>query len=92
MSKRPITRTASPLYEWRIIRLKKTPAALLGYVNAPDQEQAIRKAIVSFGVTDPTHQSRPMAGWMSPCCPRQHAPRHVRSPHNKQTSFPATGR
>jgi hypothetical protein len=58
MSKRPITRTASPLYEWRIIRLKKTPAALLGYVNAPDQAEAIRKAIVSFGVTDPTQQSR----------------------------------
>jgi hypothetical protein len=41
-----------------IIRIKKTPAALLGYVNAPDQEQAIQKAIESFGVSDPLQQSR----------------------------------
>jgi hypothetical protein len=40
------------------IRLKKTPAALLGYVNATDQAQAIKKAIESFGVTDPIQQSR----------------------------------
>jgi hypothetical protein len=53
MSKRP-SKPAQQLYEWRIIRLKKTPAALLGY----DQGEAIRKAIESFGVTDPTQQSR----------------------------------
>jgi hypothetical protein len=58
MSKRPSKRTSPPLYEWRIIRLKKTPAALLGYVNAHDQEQAIKKAIESFGVRDPQQQSR----------------------------------
>jgi hypothetical protein len=46
------------MYEWRIIRLKKTPATLIGYVNAPDQEQAIKKAIESFGVKDPHQRSR----------------------------------
>jgi hypothetical protein len=57
MSKCP--RTAGPqLYEWRIVRIKKTPAEQFGYVNAPDQEQAILKAIESFGVRDPLQQSR----------------------------------
>jgi 1,2-phenylacetyl-CoA epoxidase PaaB subunit len=57
MSKRPSKRTSAPLYEWRIIRIKKTPAALVGYVNAPDKEEAIKKAIESFGVRDPQQQS-----------------------------------
>jgi 1,2-phenylacetyl-CoA epoxidase PaaB subunit len=53
MSKRPSKRIAAePLYEWRIIRLKKTPAALIGYVDAPDQEQAIAKAVESFRVRE----------------------------------------
>jgi hypothetical protein len=54
MSKRPSKRTPAPLqYEWRIIRLKKSPAALIGYVTAADQQQAIAKAIDAFGITDP---------------------------------------
>jgi 1,2-phenylacetyl-CoA epoxidase PaaB subunit len=57
MSKRTST-PAAPLYEWRIIRLKKSPAALVGYVNAPDQEGAIRKAIESFDIRNPQQQSR----------------------------------
>jgi hypothetical protein len=57
MSKRPRT-PAAPLYEWRIVRLKGTPAALIGYVNAPDQEQAIKRAIEAFGISDPVRQSR----------------------------------
>jgi hypothetical protein len=39
MSKRPSKRIAA---EWRIIRLKKTPAALIGYIDAPDREQRSR--------------------------------------------------
>jgi 1,2-phenylacetyl-CoA epoxidase PaaB subunit len=59
MSKRPSKRTAAaPLYEWRVVRLKKSPAALIGYVNAPDQKQAIAKAIDAFGITDPQRQAR----------------------------------
>jgi hypothetical protein len=46
------------MYEWRIVRLKGTPAATIGFVNAPDQEQAIAKAIEAFGITDPLRQSR----------------------------------
>jgi hypothetical protein len=59
MSKRPSSRSPKQtLYEWRIIRLKKSPAALVGYVNAPDQEQAIKRAIEVFGISDPVRQSR----------------------------------
>jgi hypothetical protein len=54
MSKRPSKRTpAAYLFEWRVVRLKKSPAALIGYVTAPDQEQAIAKAIEAFGISDP---------------------------------------
>jgi 1,2-phenylacetyl-CoA epoxidase PaaB subunit len=56
--KRPSKRSAAPLYEWRIVRLKSTPAALVGYVNAPDQEQAIAEAIEAFGISDLQRQSR----------------------------------
>jgi hypothetical protein len=62
MSKRPSKRVptpaTTPIFEWRIVRLKASPAALIGYVNAPDQEQAIAKAIKAFGITDPVRQSR----------------------------------
>ena len=51
-SKRPPVTPNTPLYEWRIIRLKKTPAALIGYVDAPDQEQAIAKAVESFRIRE----------------------------------------
>jgi hypothetical protein len=59
MSKRPSKHTpAAHLFEWRVVRLKKSPAALIGYVTAPDQEQAIAKAIEAFGISDPVRQSR----------------------------------
>jgi len=31
---------------------------LIGYVEAPDQEQAIRAAIREFAITNPEHQKR----------------------------------
>ena len=46
------------LYRWRITRIRASPAALIGYVEAPDQEQAIRAAIREFEITDPEHQKR----------------------------------
>jgi hypothetical protein len=30
------------MFEWRIIRIKASPAAIIGHVNAPDAEQAIK--------------------------------------------------
>jgi hypothetical protein len=36
-------------------------AALIGYVEAPDQEQAIKAAIREYGITNPEHQKRLVA-------------------------------
>jgi hypothetical protein len=53
MAKRP-----QKLYRWRITRLRGSPAALIGNVEAPDADQAIRIAIREFGITNPKHQKR----------------------------------
>ena len=37
-------------HRWRIIRIKKSPAAQLGTVTAPDEKSAIEKAAVEFQV------------------------------------------
>jgi hypothetical protein len=54
MPKRP---PRSKLFEWRVIRIKSTPAALVGYFPAADADQAIQAAIERFN--DP-HQLRVM--------------------------------
>jgi hypothetical protein len=59
MAKRPPP--SKQLYRWRITRIRASPAALIGYVEAPDQDQAIRSAIREFGITDPEHQKRLVA-------------------------------
>jgi hypothetical protein len=46
------------MYEWRITRIRSTPAALIGYVEAPVAAQAIKEAIRAFGITDPEQQKR----------------------------------
>ena len=52
---------AAPLHQWRISRIKSTPAITLGTVDAVDAEQAIKTAIEKFGITDPWKQSRLVA-------------------------------
>jgi hypothetical protein len=39
--------------------IKSTPARLIGYVQAPDAEQAVKEAIARYGIDTP--KSRP--GW-----------------------------
>jgi hypothetical protein len=41
--------------------IKSTPAALVGYVDAPDAESAIKKAIEEFEIKDPQKQRRLIA-------------------------------
>ena len=41
--------------------IKATPAAIVGYVDAPDAESAIAKAIEQFKITDPQKQRRLIA-------------------------------
>jgi hypothetical protein len=48
----------SKLYEWRITRIRSTPARFIGYVQAPDAEQAVKEAIAQFGISNPQEQAR----------------------------------
>jgi hypothetical protein len=50
MSKRPSKRTPAELPWWRIIRLKGTPAAEIGRVQAEDADEAIKIAIEQYEV------------------------------------------
>jgi hypothetical protein len=59
MAKR--TAKSQKLSRWRITRLKASPSALIGYVEAPDQDTAIRTAIREFAITNPKHQKRLVA-------------------------------
>jgi hypothetical protein len=50
----------SKLFEWRVIRIKSTPAALVGYFTAADADQAIKAAIERYEINDP-HQRAKLA-------------------------------
>jgi hypothetical protein len=56
----PPSAPAGKQYTWNIYHIKGTPAALLGRVEAPDAETAIRKAIDEFGIS-PALQKRLLA-------------------------------
>jgi hypothetical protein len=51
-------RSQSTLYEWRITRIRSTPAVLIGHVEAPDADQAIKEAIRRYEITSPHEQAR----------------------------------
>ena len=55
VKKPPRTRT------WEISRIKSTPAVVLGCVDAPDAESAVKEWIEKFGITDHEQQSRLVA-------------------------------
>ena len=50
------------LFEWRITRIRATPARLIGYVQAPDAEQAVKEAIAQYGIDNPQEQARLHSG------------------------------
>ena len=45
------------LFEWRVIHIKSTPAALVAYFTA-NADDAIKRAIVEREISDPLTQSR----------------------------------
>jgi hypothetical protein len=49
------------LHRWRISRIIERRAKLIGYVKAPDEEQAIREAIKQFKIRDAEKQKRLVA-------------------------------
>ena len=57
MAKKPPTRMRT----WEIVRIKGTPAAILGRVEATDAESAIKEWIEKFEITDPEQQKRLVA-------------------------------
>lgn len=60
MSKRPSKRTPAELPWWTIIRLKGTPAAEIGRVQAHDADEAVKIAIEQYEVA-PAFRGRLMA-------------------------------
>jgi hypothetical protein len=57
MPKRP-PRSSPQQYEWRVVRIKSSPATLIGYFKAPDAESAIKQAIAEREISDPLTQAR----------------------------------
>jgi hypothetical protein len=62
--KRPLAKQPSPSSSkptrWNIYHITGTPAKLLGYVEAPDEESAIKQAIEEFKIS-PALQKRLLA-------------------------------
>jgi hypothetical protein len=56
----PEPTTSARQHRWAIYHIKGTPAKLLGHVEAPDEENAIKKAIEEFKIT-PELQKRLLA-------------------------------
>ena len=54
----PKVASKRPVFRWQITRIKSTPITVLGTVEAPDAETAIKIAIEQFNVTDPDQQQR----------------------------------
>ena len=46
------------MYRWDIYRIRGTPAAFIGIVEAPDEEAAIQAAIREFRIKDSDEQKR----------------------------------
>ena len=49
------------MHSWRIHRIRSTPAAYIGIVEAPDEEAEIQAAIKEFKITDSDEQRRLVA-------------------------------
>ena len=56
-----MTKPRTKDHEWRIIRIKGSPAAYVGHVRAADEKEAIRKAIQEFQITNPEDRKRLVA-------------------------------
>jgi hypothetical protein len=58
MTKKPKTPQPEPVvHRWTIYRVRGTPAAAVGTVEAPDEGAAIAKAIEEFAI-EPQHRDR----------------------------------
>jgi hypothetical protein len=46
------------LFEWRVIKIRSTPATLIGYFKAVSADDAIKQAIEEREIDDPLAQAR----------------------------------
>ena len=46
------------LFEWRVVRIKSSPAAIIGYFKAANADEAIKLAAAERGISDSTTLSR----------------------------------
>ena len=46
------------LFEWRVIKIRSTPAALVGYFTAANADDAIKRAIAEREISSPHEQAR----------------------------------
>jgi hypothetical protein len=57
-------KSTKKLHTWRIVRMKATPAASLGTVEAPDAESAIKEAIRQYESKQKSvHPKAAVNGW-----------------------------
>jgi hypothetical protein len=62
IEQRTMSKPSKELHRWRISRIRATPAEFIGYVEAPDEEQAIKEAIKQFEIKGAEKQKRLVAG------------------------------
>jgi hypothetical protein len=51
-------KSKSPEVSWHIYRIRRSPAELIGYVTAKDQDSAVDKYVAERKLTDPLEQKR----------------------------------
>ena len=56
------------LFEWRITRIRVTPARLIGYVQAAGGEEVVKEAIVRYWISNPQQQARLTAQRVKEIC------------------------
>jgi hypothetical protein len=54
-------RQKKKLHRWRISRIRATPTEFIGYVEAPDETEAIKNAVREYRITNPEKQKRLVA-------------------------------
>jgi hypothetical protein len=59
--KRPRQSSTEKTHRFSIYRLRGTPAAFVGSVDAADEKDAVKAAIEQFGIEDPHQQKRLIA-------------------------------